>query len=80
MRHPSQNRPKPGARVVIVKEPPDIMLGLPDHARIAISEILGKPILLTGYDADGRAELEFRDRNRSMHFIYVDPIYIKAAK
>jgi hypothetical protein len=80
MKHLSRNHPKPGTRVVLAKEPPDLLYGLPVNERNAISEIIGKPVLLVDYDADGRAELEFTDRNKTLHFIYVDPIYIKAAK
>lgn len=76
----SRNHPKPGARVVLAKAPPDLLSGLAGPEQDAIAEMLGKPVLLVDYDADGRAELEFRDRNKSMHFIYVDPIHIKAAK
>jgi len=66
--------------VVLAKEPPDLLLGMAEKDRNAISGILGKPVLLVDYDADGRAELEFTDHNKSIHFIYVDPIYIKPAK
>jgi hypothetical protein len=79
MKH-SKNHPKPGDRVVLTKEPPDLLYGLSWNERHTISEIIGKPVLLVAYDADGRAELEFTDRNKKIHFIYVDPVYIKAAK
>ena len=44
-----------------------------------LSEILGKPVMLNEYDKDGRAELEFKDRDDVIHFIYVDPKFIEAA-
>lgn len=73
-------RPKPGNRVVLVKEPPHLFHGLSAKEQEAILEIIGKPILLVGYDADDRAELQFVDQNKIIHFIYVDPIYIKIAR
>jgi hypothetical protein len=38
--------------------------------------VIGQRILLNGYDADGRAELEFRDNQGVIHFIYVDPKFL----
>jgi hypothetical protein len=73
-------QPKPGTRVLITHAPPDFLSGMAPNDRHAIAEILGKPVLLVDYDADGRAELSFSDRNKSLHFIYIDPIYIKTAK
>jgi hypothetical protein len=42
-------------------------------------QVVGKPILLTGYDEDGRAELEFQDGSADFHFIYVSPEFIRKA-
>ena len=80
MKYSNNPLPKPGSKVIVATEPPNLYLGLSAKNQTAIAEILGKPVLLVDYDADGRAELEFRDRNKSIHFIYVDPIYIKAVK
>ena len=41
---------------------------------------MGKPIRLSGYDEDGRAELEFREKNGTYHTIWVDSKFIKAVK
>jgi hypothetical protein len=41
--------------------------------------VVGKLILLTGYDEDGRAELEFQDDNAVTHFIDVSPEFIRKA-
>jgi hypothetical protein len=73
-------KPKPGTRVIINDLPPDLLFGMTEREQNAIAEILEKPVLLVGYDADCRAELSFRDRNKALHFIYLDPVYIKAAK
>jgi hypothetical protein len=80
MQHSKTILPKAGARVVITEEPPDLLYGLSGYAKQAILEIIGKPVRLVGYDADGRAELEFLDRDHYLHFIYVDPLYIKPLK
>ena len=80
MKYIIPKRPKPGSRVVLTKEPPNLLQGLSSGAQRAISEIIGKPVLLVGYDGDDRAELEFTDRDKDIHFIYVDPVYIKPAK
>jgi|WetSurMetagenome_2_1015567.scaffolds.fasta_scaffold255944_1 hypothetical protein len=73
-------KPKPGTRVILVKVPPELLHGLSEEKQAAISAIIGKPVLLVDYDADDRAELEFMDRNKGIHFVYVDPMYIKAAR
>jgi hypothetical protein len=80
MKQHSKGMPKPGTRVIIVQEPPDLFLGMEENDRDAIAHIIGKPVLLVDYDADGRAELEFKSRSKSIHFVYIDPIYIKAAR
>jgi hypothetical protein len=80
MKQPDILRPKPGTRVVISEVPLDLLLGMPEKEQKALSEIRDKPVLLVSYDADCRAELSFRDRHKSLHFIYLDPAFIKAVK
>ncbi|HWZ45987.1 MAG TPA: hypothetical protein VNW97_21120 [Candidatus Saccharimonadales bacterium] len=70
-------RPKPGSTVVLKELPPGLLDNLPDDDQQAISEIVGRPILLVEYDGDGRAELEFEDRDGVIHFIYVDSRFIE---
>ena len=60
--------------------PPGFLRGLPRTDQRAISAIVGKPVLVVGYDEDGRAELKFTDRAKVIHFIYVNPKFIRAAK
>jgi len=60
--------------------PPGLLDGLPPEDQRAISEVFGKPVLLNEYDDHGRAELEFTDREGVIHFIYVDPSFIRAAE
>jgi hypothetical protein len=76
----SQNRPKPGDTVVLTEIPQGLLRDLPMEDRQAISEAIGKPVRLNEYDDQGRAELEFTDRNGGIHFVYVSPNVIRAAK
>lgn len=65
--------PKPGRMVVLASLPRDFLDNLPAEDQHAISEVVGKPILLNGYGEDGRAELQFTDQHGVSHFIYVRP-------
>jgi len=47
---------------------------------MAISAIVGLPVRLSGYDEDGRLELEFVEASGTFHHIYVDRQYVKAPK
>jgi hypothetical protein len=73
-------RPKPGDKVVLTKVPPGLLDDLPLDDQRAISEIVGKPILLNEYDEDGRAELEFRAEDGTTHSIWVKPDFIRVAE
>ena len=55
-------------------------MGLPSKDQNAISEIVGKPVVLNEYDELGRAELQFRDKENNIHFVWVNPDYIKSSK
>jgi hypothetical protein len=66
----------PRQRVKLTEIPPGLLDDLPLADQRAISAIVGRPILLTAYDADGRAELKFVDENDIIHFIYVEPRFI----
>jgi hypothetical protein len=70
-------KPKPGHRIILIELPPGFLHDLPQEDQQAIEDVLGKPIRLSDYDADGRAELEFRDRNGCLHKIYVSPEFIR---
>ena len=65
--------PKPGGMVVLAKLPPGFLDDLPAEDQRAISEVVGKPILLNGYEDDGRAELQFTDQLGVIHFVYIRP-------
>jgi hypothetical protein len=72
-------KPKPGDRAILTAVPPGLLDDLPLEDQQAITEIVGKPVALRAYDEDGRAELEFRDRNGNFHVVYVKPDFIKKA-
>ena len=55
-------RAEPGDRVVLTEIPSSLLEGLPKEDQLAISEIVGKPVLLTAYEKSGRAELKFADQ------------------
>jgi hypothetical protein len=69
-----------GRNVILKALPPGLLDNLPLEDQRAISEIVGKPVMLNEYDADGRAELEFADSEGVIHFIYVDPKFIETAQ
>jgi hypothetical protein len=70
-------KPKPGDRVRLIQLPPGLLDDLPLEDQQAINEAVGQPVQLNEYDNDGRAELQFKDRNGTLHFIYVKPEFIK---
>jgi hypothetical protein len=49
--------------VLLTSLPPGLVDGLPQEDQDAIVAIVGKPVLLVGYDEDRRAELHFDDRS-----------------
>lgn len=73
------DKPKPGEMAVLTKLPPGFLNDLPTEDQRAISDVVGKPILLNEYDEDGRAELEFTDQHGVIHFIYVRPEFLRSA-
>lgn len=80
MTNTPQKKPRPGDFVILKEVPPGLLDDLPAEDQEAISEVVGKPIVLTEYDEDGRAELEFKDGAGVIHFIYVAPNFIRAAE
>ena len=80
MMNSKPTQPKPGDSVVFIEAPSWLLDGLPKEDPKAISEIIGKPIRLVGYDEDGRAELEFTDGDGVIHFVYVNPRVLRAAQ
>ena len=76
--------PSPGETVSLTSIPPGLLEGLPQEDQNAIVAIVGKPVLLVGYDQDGRAELHFDDPfdvrtgdYSHSHSIWVAPEFIK---
>lgn len=80
----SADKPHSGEQVILLALPPGFLDGLPDEDQRAITAMVGKPVLLLGYDEDGRAELYFDDpfepRSESSsysHSILVSPEFIQ---
>lgn len=71
---------RPGDSVVITELPKGLIDGLPEDEQKAVKEVIGKAILLLGYDSDGRCELEFADSNGVLHYIYVSPTIIRRSE
>jgi hypothetical protein len=73
-----------GENVVLVEVPPGLLDGLPEDDQRAIRAMVGKPVMLVGYDDDGRAELFFQDPftvqahgYSHTHTIWVAPQFIE---
>ncbi len=75
-----RERPNPGDEVVLIEVPLGLLDDLPTEDQEAISNIVGKPVVLNEYDDDRRAELEFKDANGNSHLIYVRPEFIRSLK
>ena len=71
-----KRKPKPGQKTILRALPPGFIDDLPQEDQRAISAVVGKPIALNKYERDGRAELEFTDKEGVIHLIYVDPEFI----
>jgi hypothetical protein len=64
--------------VVLNGVPPELPEGLPKSDQVAIAEAIGTIVLLLEYDDDGRVELEFTDKEGTIHAIFIDPKFIDA--
>jgi hypothetical protein len=63
-------------KVLLKALPPGFVDDLPDEDQRALLAAVGKRVALNAYDEDGRAELEFIDREGVDHTIWVDPQFI----
>jgi hypothetical protein len=68
---------KPGDKVVRKALPPGFVDDRPEEEQRAILARIGRPIMLMGYDRDGRAELEFMAGDDSIHTLYVDLKFVR---
>jgi hypothetical protein len=73
-------KPAAGDQVILLKAEHGLLQGLPKEDQNAIKSVVGKPIRLVAYDEDGRAELEFTEKDGTIHFIYVRPDLIKRVR
>ena len=70
-------RPKHKKKVILRASPPGFLDDLPLEDQRAIRAVIGKRVTLKEYDADGRAELEFKEKHDIIHSIWVDPRFIE---
>ena len=70
-------RPKPTNKVILKGLPPGFLDNLPLEDQSAIQAVVGNCITLNEFDADGRAELEFTDKEKTIHYIYVHRKFIE---
>jgi hypothetical protein len=68
-----------GDTVILVALPSGFIDDLPIEDQTALSEAIGAQIVFNEYDDIGRAELQFISRDGVLHFIWVEPKFIKAA-
>lgn len=71
-------RLKPRSKVILKGLPPGFLDGLPLEDQRAIRAVVGKHVKFNEYDAYGHAELQFKDEEKIIHFIWVDPKFIEA--
>ena len=68
-----------GDFVTLVFAPETLLQGLPEADQDAIKAVVGKPVRVGGYDDYGHVELEFKDKNGIIHFIWVEPSAVRRA-
>jgi uncharacterized damage-inducible protein DinB len=65
--------------VLLTGLPAGFLDDLPTEDQRAISAMVGKPIVLRGYEQNGRAELEFEEPSTS-HVIFLNPKFIRPTR
>jgi hypothetical protein len=73
----NRKQPLSGSKVVLTELPPGLVDGSILVDQRAVRAIVGQPVVLSGYDDFGSAELQFTDSRGHIHFIYVNPSYIR---
>ena len=73
----NRKRLLPGSSVVLTELPPRLVDGLPLEDQQAIRAVVGQPVVLSDYDDSGSVELQFTDSRGDIHFIYVNPSFIR---
>lgn len=67
-----------GDMVILIDAPLSLLGGLPDDDQQAIKSVVGKELLLVGFDKHKNAELEFADGQGVIHTIWVETKYLQA--
>jgi hypothetical protein len=55
----SDDKPHAGDRVILIALPPGFVDDLPEEDQRSLTAMIGKSVMLVGYDEHGRAELQF---------------------
>jgi hypothetical protein len=59
-------------KAILVYAPQALLAGLSDYDKETIRSLVGLPITFNGFDADGRAEIEFQDAEGWDHTLWVE--------
>ena len=76
-------QPKPGDRVVLVGLPPGFLDNLPCESQTAITAMIEKPVEYRGITRTSeweRVELRFVEYSGRIHYINIDPSFIRMLK
>jgi hypothetical protein len=71
---------KSGDAVILLALPPGFIDDMDIEDREACSEVVGSQVVFNEYDDIGRAELQFTSRDGHIHFIWIEPQFIKAVR
>ncbi len=69
---------KPGDTVILLALPSGFIDDMDAEDREACSAAVGSQVVFNEYDDIGRAELQFTSRDGHIHFIWVEPKFIKS--
>ena len=72
-----------GKKVILLGLSPEVLEGLPEEDRRAVTAMVGKQVMLVGYDDAGRVEVHFTDpfepqsdESSHTHSIWVTPEFV----
>ena len=66
-----------GDPVILLNAPDDLLLNLPSEDQVAIRAQVGKSMQVQGFDEHGNVELEFKDDNEMIHFIWIGSSHLR---
>jgi hypothetical protein len=69
--------PRPGDLVLLAGVPEGLIDDLPPEDQHALVMAVGTYVVFVGWDEGGRAEVQFEDSERGIHFLYVAAHFVK---